>query len=178
MLRSDERRWRALGLVSSLSIPEGCVGAGFIRNMVWDRLHGRRSDCRDEDVDVLWHDPSRCDASVDLELQSQLRALAPELNWSVRNQARMHLHNCDAHYLSVEHAMRAWPETATAVAARRHGDDCQILAPFGVDDLVGMILRPASLEPRKLEAFCARVTGKRWLARWPRVRMAPASDAF
>lgn len=176
MVRCDHQRWRALGLVASLALPEGCIGAGFIRNMVWDRLHGRLSDCRDEDVDVLWHDPTCLDADTDREVELRLRSLAPDLNWSVRNQARMHLRNGDAPYLSVDDAMRAWPETATAVAALRHGDGCEIRAPFGLDDLMGLILRPASSEPRKIEAFKARVSAKQWLERWPRVRIAAASD--
>jgi hypothetical protein len=39
--------------------------------------------------------------------------------------------------------MRYWPETATAVAVRRNDEDgCEVAAPFGVDDLFGLILRP------------------------------------
>ncbi|WP_372921334.1 nucleotidyltransferase family protein [Roseovarius sp.] len=178
MLRRDHRRWRALGFVSSLALPGACIGAGFIRNMVWEHQHGRQSDCRDEDIDVLWYDPSRPDASADREAELRLRALAPDFSWSVRNQARMHQRNGDAPYTSIDDAMRAWPETATAIAALRHGDDCEIRAPFGLDDLAGMILRPTSSEPRKLEAFQARVRAKRWLERWPHVRIAPAYDAL
>ncbi len=68
--------------------------------------------------------------------------------------------------------MRSWPETATAVAAKRVGECCEIIAPFGLDDLVRMILRPTSARPNKLKAFEARVGKKQWLSRWPQVTLA------
>ncbi|MEM9470992.1 MAG: nucleotidyltransferase family protein [Pseudomonadota bacterium] len=172
LLRQDGVRWQALGIVGAQELPSGCIGAGFIRNLVWDHLHGRSSDCRNEDVDVLWYDPSNTEPSHDRLIEDELRTLLPELKWSVRNQARMHLRNRDAPYSSVEEAMRSWPETATAVAAKRDGECCAIIAPFGLDDLFSMILRPTSARPNKLKAFEARVGKKGWLSRWPHVSLA------
>lgn len=155
--------------MADLALPQGCIGAGFVRNLVWDHLHGRRSDCRDEDVDVPWFGPARPDA--DAALEARLRAAMPDLRWSVRNQARMHLRNGDAPYGSVIDAMRAWPETATAIAAAREGQACRVLAPFGLADLEGMILRPASAAPAKRAAFEQRLHSRGWAARWPMVRI-------
>ncbi|MCC5971637.1 MAG: nucleotidyltransferase family protein [Pararhodobacter sp.] len=172
LLRQDALRWQALGLVEVLALPEGCIGAGFVRNLVWDHFHGRRSDCRDADIDVLYFDRTHAGADRDADLEAGLRARAPQFRWSVSNQARMHRRNGDAPYTSVEDAMRHWPETATAVAALRAGTACRILAPFGVDDLMGMILRPTSASPHKLHAFNARLDSKGWRCRWPDVRLA------
>ncbi len=173
LLMRDERRWRALGLVEALCLPQGCVAAGFIRNLVWDHRHGRGSDCRKEDVDVLFYDPSTIDSDHERRLEAQLKAAAPEIDWSVRNQARMHVRNGDRRYRSVEDAMRFWPETATAVAAARSGADCRIIAPFGVGDLVEIALRPTSARASKLEAFNRRLKTKNWLNRWPKARVLP-----
>ncbi len=174
LLRQDPTRWQALRLVAALDLPQGCIGAGFLRNLVWDHLHGRPSDCRDADIDVLFHAPDNADPAYDAGIAAKLRARAPDLRWSVRNQARMHLRNGDAPYPSVEDAMRFWPETATAVAARRCGDACALIAPFGLADLYGLILRPTSAAPRKRAVFHARVAAKGWRARWPRVRVVDA----
>lgn len=171
LLLRDQLRWRAMGMVESLGLPQGCIGAGFVRNLVWDHFHGGSRDCREEDVDVLFYDPSRTDAAYDTEIEATLRESAPDLKWSVKNQARMHLRNHDAPYLSVEDAMRFWPETATAVAAIRSGNECIIIAPFGLLDLQGLILRPTSSAPHKVSAFLARVTTKNWRMRWPKVRV-------
>lgn len=171
LLRADPLRWQALGLVADLALPQGCIGAGFVRNLVWDHLHGHQSDCRAEDVDVLWFDPARATPDHDAALEHRLGAAAPGLRWSVRNQARMHLRNGDAPYTSVIDAMRAWPETATALAAARDGAGCQILAPFGLEDLVAMRLRPTSAAPGKRAAFQDRLRSRRWAARWPLVQI-------
>ncbi|WP_028030667.1 nucleotidyltransferase family protein [Gemmobacter nectariphilus] len=170
LLRADPLRWQALGHVAALALPQGCIGAGFIRNLVWDHLHGRVSDCRDEDVDVLWHGPQDMDPATDQRLEARLTALNPDLRWSVRNQARMHLRNGDAPYDGVEAAMRHWPETATAIAACRDGGTCRLIAPFGLADLGQMILRPTL--PARRAAFETRIGTRGWLGRWPRVRLA------
>lgn len=163
--------WRALGQVADLGLPQGCIGAGFVRNLVWDHLHGRPSDCRDADVDVLWFDPVHISPDLDAALETRLRATAPDLRWSVCNQARMHLRNGDAPYASVADAMRAWPETATAIAAARDGAECRIIAPFGLADLGQMILRPTSTAPSKRAAFDDRLRSRDWPRRWPMVRI-------
>ena len=143
ILRNDPWRSRVLGLVRSLELTDCWVGAGFIRNAVWDHLHGRPATRCSGDVDVLWFDPCRVAPCEDLRIEAELRALEPSIEWSVKNQARMHERNGDARYASVTHAMLGWPETATAVAAQwTELGDCEIAAPFGIEDLFSLILRP------------------------------------
>lgn len=172
----DPPRWKALALVEALHLPQGCMGAGFVCNLVWDHLHGQTRDCREEDLDVLYYDPSVTDPGFDAEIEENLRASAPDFDWSVKNQARMHLRNNDAPYTSVEDAMRFWPETATAVAATRSGSNCNLIAPFGLHDLDNLILRPTSAMPRKIAAFHKRIRTKNWRERWPNLQLIPDSD--
>lgn len=172
LLKRDPLRWHVMGLVEALGLPQGCIGAGFVRNLVWDHLHGQCSDCRDEDIDVLFHDPAKTDAAYDAEIEADLRQRAPDFAWSVKNQARMHLRNGDAPYASVEDAMRFWPETATAIACLRRDDECSMIAPFGTGDLIHLILRPTSTAAHKLAAFDARLDTKGWQTRWPLVQIA------
>ncbi len=174
ILSSDSQRWRVLATVRSLALPDCWIGAGFVRNAVWDRLHGRPPGGLSGDVDVLWFCPDRAHASADERLQAELSELQPRIAWSVKNQARMHLRNDDAPYASTADAMRYWPETATAIAARltRRGE-CEIAAPFGLDDLFGLVLRPT---PRfaggKHQTYVDRVRTKGWLTAWPLLRSA------
>jgi uncharacterized protein len=174
LIRRDACHWRVLGVIAALDLPGGCVGAGFVRNLVWDHLHGRRCDCRQADVDVLYFDPVRTDPARDAAIEARLRDHAPGVRWSVKNQARMHLRNGDAPYASVTDAMRSWPETATAVAARRTGGACTVIAPFGTDDLAGMILRPTA--PAKLPALRERLAAKNWRSRWRATAMRISSS--
>jgi hypothetical protein len=124
-------------------------------------------------VDVLWFAPERIDLSQDRRIEALLGRLDSNVEWSVKNQARMHIRNGDAPYVSTTDAMRHWPETATAVAVRRNdGDNCEIAAPFGLDDLFDLILRPT---PRfaadKRQLFDDRIRAKEWLKTWPLLRL-------
>ena len=81
----------------------------------------------------------------------------------------MHLQNGDNPYQSATNAMRYWPETATAVAARlRENGTCEIAALLGLDDLFDLVIRPAgrfSTEKNAIYQEC--VKSKSWLKIWP-----------
>jgi hypothetical protein len=173
LLQADPERLRILALVHSLHLPDCWIAAGFIRNAVWDFLHGRTPSSPSGDVDVIWFNPSQHSADADLQIEKNLKALDPSIEWSVKNQGRMHVRNGDAPYQSASDAMRFWPETATAVAARyAAGNGLEIAAPFGLDDLYAAIVRPT---PRFIDAkraqFDDRLQCKNWLSRWPLLRV-------
>ncbi len=80
----------------------------------------------------------------------------------------MHERNGDAPYRDTEDAIRCWPETATANAARISNDNVEIITPHGIDDVVGMIVRPSPAFARKLPIYRSRISSKDWARRWPR----------
>lgn len=174
LLRTDTARWQVLAQVAGLQLPDCWVGAGFVRNRVWDHLHARPHSPMSLDVDVLWFDPGCLDAEHDRRLEARLRTLDPSVNWSVKNQARMHARNGDAPYRDSADAMRYWPETATAVAVRRTAQDgCEVCAPLGLDDLFALVLRPtARYVSDKRAVYESRIASKGWLAAWPLLRHA------
>jgi hypothetical protein len=180
ILATDPLRWRILGLVRSLGLPDGWVGAGFVRDAVWDHLHGRSPVAPAGDVDVVWFAPDRAAPGEDRRIEGALRAMDPSVRWSVKNQARMHRRNGDPPYASTLDAIRFWPETATAVAVRRSaGDACAVAAPFGLEDLFGLVLRPAPrFRGERFAVVADRARSKGWLARWPLLRPPPEEAAF
>ncbi len=159
--------------VCALALPDAWIAAGFVRDAVWDALHGRLAAAPVGDVDVVWHDAARRDPVLDRQWEHALRERLPDYDWSVKNQARMHVRNGDAPYPDVATAMRAWPETATAVAVRLGADDrLEVNAPYGLDDLFALVVRPTpGFVVRKRAVFDERVAGKRWLTRYPRLRV-------
>jgi hypothetical protein len=169
------------GMMATLAIArdhgpaEGWIGAGFIRDAVWDALHGRpwAASWRDGgDVDLLYFEPADLSAAAERSIESALRKAAPEIPWSVKNQARMHLRNGDAPYRDIADALFHWLETATAIAARLEGEAVVLLAPHGVEDLLGLTLRATPAGLRKPAAFQERIRAKNWLNRWPDLRLA------
>lgn len=169
LLSRDQLRREALEAVAALGLPDCWIGAGFVRDSVWDHLHGYGRSPPSGDVDVVWFSSARSDEVTDHGIEDELRYRMPDLAWSAKNQARMHVRNGDTAYRSVEDAMRHWPETATAVAARLGpSGSIEINAPFGLDDLFALRLRPTpNFLTDKFPIFEERVVSKRWNKRYP-----------
>lgn len=146
------------------------LGGGVVRNAVWDYLHGYPSPTPPDDVDVTYFDSARTDKSEDKELERKLAQADPNVTWSVKNQARMHLVNAESAYSSLEDAISKWPETATAILVRKsHGGSIEIIAPCGLDDLFRMVVRPTPHFKAKLDRYQDRLEKKRWERHWPRL---------
>ena len=168
-IAADVLRMRALTAAASLALPDWCIAAGFVRNLVWDRLHGYQHATPLSDIDLIYFDRTRCDAQRDNDIEAALSAVAPGLHWSVKNQARMYLRNGDPPYRSTEDAMSHWPEVETAVGVRLDAEHrIAIVAPFGLDTLFNLKVTPNPKRPRP-GAFAQRLAEKRWLSRWPRL---------
>ena len=176
LLGDSQTHIEALANVAAHDLPDSWIGAGFIRNLVWDALHDLPNQPQQHDVDVIWYNQLNANEAQDRLVEAELRNRMPMLRWSVKNQARMHLRNSDRAYASSEDAMRHWPETATAVAARvgPHGK-IELIAPFGLADIFNMVVRPTPhFAQHKMTQFCDRAAQKRWRERYPKVNIAAA----
>jgi uncharacterized protein len=168
---------RGLRAAREVDPPDWLISAGAIRDVVWDDLHGRPLDTPPRDVDLGYFDAERLER--DDEIAAALRERAPDLPWDVRNQAAVHLWYPDRFGIEVEpfrstaEAVATFPETASCVGVRLlAGDELEIVAPYGLDDLLGGVVRH---NPARVSAafFAERVAAKGWLERWPRLRLAP-----
>ena len=159
-----------LQAVAALDLPDCWIGAGFARAPVWDVLHGYRTPTPLGDIDVVFFDPDS-DRECEAEAEAALSGALPGLLWSVHNQARMHHHNGDAPYRDTGDALAHWLETPTAVALRLGTDGRpELLAPFGLDDLYGLQLRPTPhARAHRLKAYRERLDRKGWAKIWPKL---------
>jgi hypothetical protein len=83
-----------LAAVWELGIEDCWVGAGLIRNAVWNYHHGFPTDpVPGSDVDVVYCDSTDASQHRDLSIEARLLAKHPHVRWSVHNQARMHVRN-------------------------------------------------------------------------------------
>ncbi|GGF52997.1 nucleotidyltransferase family protein [Alteromonas lipolytica] len=168
LLAGDEYRMDLLQTVASLALPDWYIAAGFVRNMVWDHLHGF-STTPLTDIDVLFFDNTATYEAR--EIEKQLVALRPRVPWQVKNQALMHQRNQDPPYRDCADAMRYWPEQETAVGVRLDVDNgIVVAAPFGVASLWAGQLTPNP--KRDFTIFARRVATKDWLTRWPNLSVA------
>ena len=159
-----------LRAVRDLSLPDWAIGAGFVRNAVWDRLQGHKRATPLNDIDVLFFDSGNTEPAFERTLEHSLARSLPGRAGSRRHPARMHRRNGDRPYRNTEDALRFWLETPTAVAVRLQANDgLSVLAPFGLEDLMAMSVRPTAAGLAKMDQYRARMTAKNWPATWPRV---------
>ncbi len=166
ILTSRPELVEVLASVSELRLPDAWVGAGLIRNAVWDAVSGADAPQPPSDIDVVYFDSCDVARERDHAVEAAPLAAHPGPRWSVKNQARMHERAVDPPYGSTADAIGRWPETCTAIAARLAEGRAEVLAPWGMADLLGLIVRSTPVFERRLEIFDARVREKAWTKRW------------
>lgn len=172
LIAQDAWMMRVLRIVGDLKLPDCWVGAGFVRNKIWDHLHGYTGRTPLGDVDIVYFDPHDLSEEVENELQNRLKKRDSSINWSVTNQARMHIPSNLPPYSSTEDALSVWPETPTAVAVRLNSEgQLELLAPHGIKDLVSLVVNPTPLSFSRPEIYEKRLAEKQWGKKWPKLRI-------
>jgi len=83
IIKRDPFRMRCLRALRTLDLPQGYIGAGFVRNAIWDELHARATPTPLNDIDVIYFsdetNPPQSIASADDTLESvpQPQAYSP-----------------------------------------------------------------------------------------------------
>jgi len=177
IVRESEWFMSALSATRELDLPSWCIGAGAVRNLVWDKLHDFHKPSLLSDIDVAYFDASIVSAEHDAELQTKLTAILPNFSWEVTNQAAVHLwfKNHFGHEVeplqSLEEAIASWPEFATAVGVTLLADDSiQVISPHGLEDLFSLTVRRNPIRV-SISTYRQRVQQKRYTARWPKVKV-------
>ncbi|XRE42289.1 hypothetical protein ACIVBQ_000493 [Tenacibaculum discolor] len=164
IIKSDTWMLSILEAVHSLHLPDCWIGAGFVRNKVWDYKHNNKRTSLN-DIDVIYFDENDITKTRELAFEEQLKTINPTVNWSVKNQARMHLRNGHSPYKNCYEAISYWPETATAIAIQLNtNNQIEFIAPHGLDDLFNLVVKPT---PNfDLITYRNRVTNKGWKDTW------------
>jgi uncharacterized protein len=175
LVQGDEWMMGILKTAKSLNLPDWWVCAGFVRTKIWDILHGFDEKTSLPDVDVIYFDPANKSETVEKELEGQLRNQRPDIPWSVKNQARMHLINNLPPYTSSVDAISKFPETVTALGVKLDIMNQVILtAPCGIDDVINLVVNPTPYffeTEEHMQVYQERVRKKNWESIWDKVRV-------
>ncbi|WP_396953940.1 nucleotidyltransferase family protein [Neobacillus niacini] len=158
-----------LTLVKTLNLPDWWVCAGFVRSKIWDVLHGFEARTPLQDVDVIYFDPVNTGEADEKILEGKLKALRPDIPWSVKNQARMHVINNLPPYSSAVDGISKFPETVTALGVKLDENDRIILAaPWGIGDVIDLLVKPTPLfsNAELKRVYDVRINKKNWKATW------------
>ncbi|WP_298531967.1 nucleotidyltransferase family protein [uncultured Algibacter sp.] len=177
IIENDIWMTNILKIVRDLNLNDCWIGAGFVRNKVWDEKH-KKDRTELNDIDIIYFDTSNLSKEYDLQIENKLRKLNSDLKWSVKNQAIMHIRNGHQQYTNCNHAISFWPETATSIAVRLNLENqIEYIAPYGLEDLFNLLVRPT---PKfDLAIYNARIKNKRWKEKWNKLKIETEySDIF
>ena len=170
LIKKDEWMMNILKIAEELNFPDWVIGAGFIRNKVWDHLHGfSNSKVDTNDIDLVYYYPKGNDKEADKKISQKLKEQTG-IDWEIRNQFYMHKRNGVPPYKSTKDALSRWPETATGLGVTIENGNLKLIAPHGTSDLVNLIIRPCSKFPDGLKKVRERAEKKQWFEKWPKLK--------
>lgn len=153
------------------------VAAGAINQTVFNYYHNNSMDYLIDDYDIVYYDE---DLSYEKEdkIIKEINLLCKDLNVSldIKNQARVHLwfKNKFGYSIepnkSVEDAISKWGSTVTCIGVRLKNNELTIFAPYGLNDLFSLIIRPNK------ENFIKKgyeEKTRKWKQNWPKLTIIP-----
>lgn len=174
IVRADAGLMHVLTTVRALDLPDWRLVSGAVYQAVWNARTGRPAGYGVKDYDLAYFDASdlsyeaedvvikRVAAAFDEPFRSQVE---------VRNQARVHLWFQNrfgepyAPLSSTDEALERFVAPTFAVGVRLEADDrLSIAAPFGLDDVFALTIRPNPNRP-VAKGWTKAVDSAR--ARWP-----------
>ena len=169
IIKNDPWMIKILKIVRDLDLNDCWVGAGFVRNKIWDYKHNiNRTELND--IDVIHFDKNKPSAASDLSIEKKLKTTHPALNWSVKNQARMHIRNHHKPYANCNEAISFWPETATSIAVRLNlKDEIEYIAPYDLEDLFNLLVIPTP--DFDVNIYLNRIQQKSWKQHWNKLNI-------
>lgn len=181
LIQQDDWMMSVLRTAQALHLPDWWVCAGFVRGKIWDVLHGYSERTPTSDIDVIYFDACNLDEAEEKKWEAQLTKMMPNLPWSVKNEARMHLIDNALPYSSCIDAMSKFPETATALGLSLDDKEQLIFtAPCGIDDVLDLRIKPTPFFAKsevKMKEYEARLRKKNWIALWPKLQLEPLPES-
>jgi len=175
LIKDDEWMMEILENAKSLNLPDWWVCAGFVRSKIWDTLHNFTERTPMSDVDVIYFDKSNLNEKVEKQLEQKLNSINPQIPWSVKNEARMHVTNNIPPYSSSVDAISKFPETATALGLTLDGQNNIVLtAPCGIEDVLNIFLKPTPYfkeTKERAKIYEGRIVKKNWKSIWDQIKI-------
>ncbi|WP_299550776.1 nucleotidyltransferase family protein [Seonamhaeicola sp.] len=153
-----------LKAISTLNLNDCWVGAGFIRNLIWDELHSfQRSGLND--IDIVYFDRNK-NPFIESKIKEDLETRFPKNTFEIKNQFYMSEPNGDPEYKSTMDAISYWPEKETAIIARLNtSGTIEVCSPFELESIFDLHITWNT--KREQAIFQSRIQKKNWLQKWP-----------
>lgn len=175
LIKNDKWMMDSLLTAKTLNLSDWWICAGFVRSKIWDALHGFSERTPLPDIDVIYFDPTCIDELEEKKHEEKLLSLMPDIPWSVKNEARMHLKSNMPSYSSSVDAISKFPETATALGVKLDENDNLVLtAPWGLEDVINLVVKPTPFfreDKKRIELYEERISNKKWELTWNKLNI-------
>ena len=183
IVRADPDLSGVLHAARGLELPQWRLVAGCLYQTVWNVLTNRPARTGIKDYDLVYFDDTDLSWEAEDHVVRRVEARISNLPApvEVRNQARVHLwfkqrFGVDYPPLrSADDGLTRYASVVHAIGVRLEADNrLDIIAPFGLDDLFAMVIRPNRVMANKAsyEAKAARAK-----AIWPELVVVPWSTS-
>ena len=183
IVRADPGLMHVLTTVRGLGLNDWRVFSGAVYQSVWNAVTGRPAGYGVRDYDLGYFDPDVSWDAEDAVIKRVAAAFEPPFRdmVEVRNQARVHLwfegkfgEPYDA-LNGTDEALAGFVAPAFAVGVRLEADDTiSVAAPFGLEDVFSLTLRPNPDRPLA-KGWDKAVASA--LARWPELAVVEPETA-
>lgn len=146
------------------------LAAGCINQTIFNYYHNYDLDYGIGDYDIVYYDEDTSYEKEDIiikDLKERLKHL--DLKFDIKNEKRVHIWYNEKYktnrkeYQSVEDAISKWGTTITCLGVRMENNKLIVCAPYGLNDLFNLILRPVKIDFTK-EDYEKKVT--KWTSKW------------
>jgi hypothetical protein len=177
-LRQNKCLWEILDRFDEVALPDCWLVAGSIAQTVWNLASGQPAEFGIKDADLVYFDARDLSREAEANNERRLRDLFRWLpiKLDVKNEARVHIWYESAFgypiapYSSTAEAIATFPTTATAVGVRRGPGGFKSCAPFGLDDLFHLVVRP---NKKQITQPIYETKTNRWRKIWPGLTIVP-----
>lgn len=147
------------------------LSAGTIRNTIWQVLEGQKQVIM-SDIDIVYYD-NKSSKEEENKIEKELYKINSNYKWQVKNEYYMNQYNFinEPKFPSLYDAISHFVETPTCVGAYLDKyDNIQLIAPYGIKDLMNLNCRPIPLfikDKNKLYVYKERMLKKKWKNMFP-----------
>ncbi len=155
-----------------LALPDCWLSGSAIAQARWNEAFGLPATHGIADVDLVYFDASDLSEKAEDEHAVRIARIFPDMpvRIDLKNQARVHLwyearfDYAIEPYRSAAQAIATFPTTSAAIGVRPSASGIDMIAPFGLADLLAPVVRPnrAQITQAIYETKLAR-----WKSLWP-----------
>lgn len=170
ILYSNDSLKKALEITPQLNLPDWYIAGGVVSQTVWNYYHGFELNSHIKDIDLVYYDNDTSYEAEDKFIQKAEALFADvPIEVEVRNQARVHLWYKGASkntppYKSTQEGIASWLTKVTCIGVTTQDGNFNIYAPYGLDDLFNLIVKPNKVMGNK-QAYDEKTN--RWRKVWP-----------